>query len=123
MYEYFNPNPLGKSVGDCVVRAISKATGQKWKDTLLALFTYAYNMADMPSSNAVWGAYLKDRGWHRTAIPDSCPNCYTIKDFCKDHPHGDFIVTTGSHVVSISDGCYFDSWDSGLEVPIFYFRR
>ena len=23
-YKYYNPNPLSKSVGDCVIRAISK---------------------------------------------------------------------------------------------------
>ena len=27
-WEYYNPNPAGKRVGDCVIRAICKATGQ-----------------------------------------------------------------------------------------------
>lgn len=26
MFQYYNPNPLGKQVGDCVIRAISKIT-------------------------------------------------------------------------------------------------
>lgn len=123
MYEFYNPNPQGKMIGDCVVRAISKITNQSWKDVLLQLFTYAYNMADMPSSNAVWGSYLMSKGFHRTVIPNECPECYTIKDFCFDHPHGDYIVCTGTHTVAIKNGTYFDSWDSGNEVPIFYFRR
>lgn len=29
-YVHYNPNPNGKSVGDCVIRAISRATGKDW---------------------------------------------------------------------------------------------
>lgn len=29
-WEYYNPNPAGKRVGDCVIRAICKATGKDW---------------------------------------------------------------------------------------------
>ena len=123
MFEYFNPNPKNKKVGDCVVRALSKALDQDWKDTLLQLFTYAYYMADMPSSNAVWGSYLKNKGFVRLSIPNSCPDCYTIKDFCIDHPYGTYVVGTGTHTVCVENGRYFDSWDSGDETPVFYYRR
>lgn len=37
MYEHSNPNPYGKYVGDCVVRAISIATGDDWDYVYLAL--------------------------------------------------------------------------------------
>lgn len=30
---YYNSNPERKLVGDCVIRAISKATDQTWEDT------------------------------------------------------------------------------------------
>ena len=123
MYEYFNPNPKNKRVGDCVVRALCKALDQDWKETLLQLFTYAYYMADMPSSNAVWGSYLRNKGFVQLSIPNSCPDCYTIKDFCIDHPYGTYVVATGTHTVCIENGTYFDSWDSGDEVIAFYFRR
>jgi hypothetical protein len=49
--------------------------------------------------------------------------CYTIKEFCKDHPIGDYLLGTGSHVVAVLDGNYYDTWDSGSEVPIYYFKR
>lgn len=35
MYIYYNPNPSGKQVGDCVIRGISKVTGQNWDETYL----------------------------------------------------------------------------------------
>lgn len=81
-------------------------------------------MGDLPNSDAVWGAFLKSRGFRRFAIPDTCPDCYTVADFAEDHPDGTYAVGTGSHVVAVTDGGnYFDSWDSGSEVPIFYWRK
>ena len=80
-------------------------------------------MNDMPSSNAVWGAYLRTLGFKREAIPNTCPECYTVNDFCEDNPEGVFIVATGNHVVAVVDGDYYDTWDSGDELPIYYWRK
>jgi len=54
-YIFYNPNPLGLSVGDCTVRAISKVTGLNWQETYLYLLIQGYMMSDMPSANRVWG--------------------------------------------------------------------
>jgi len=122
-YIEYNPNPSGLSVGDCTIRAISKALNLTWKETYLYLLIQGYSMYDMPSSNRVWGQFLREKGFIRHQIPNNCPDCYTINDFCKDHPKGTFVVGTGTHVVCIIDGSYFDTWDSGMEVPIYYFER
>lgn len=119
-YIYFNPNPMGKRVGDCVIRAISKLTGRNWESTYLGIMTAGFELCDMPSSNNVWAAYLKRLGYRRNVIPDTCPNCYTVRDFCLDNPRGIFLLATGSHVVTVVDGDYYDAWDSGDEVPIYY---
>lgn len=119
-YIFYNPNPLGKRVGDCVIRAISKLTGFSWDKVYLGITTAGYELCDMPSSNAVWAAYLKKLGYRRFLIPDTCPNSYTVRDFCKDNQRGKFLLATGSHVVTITDGDYFDAWDSGDEIPIFF---
>lgn len=80
-------------------------------------------MNDMPSANAVWGSYLRLRGFQRYAIPGTCSDCYNIRDFCIEHPMGAYVLATGTHVVAVEDGTYYDSWDSGNEVPIFYWRK
>ena len=33
MFEGYNPNPKGKNVDDCTVRAMSKALDQDWETT------------------------------------------------------------------------------------------
>ena len=123
MYIPFNPNPDKKLVGDCVIRAVSKVTNQDWKTVYINIALQGFMMRDMPTSNAVWGAYLYSQGFKRAVIPNTCPDCYTVKDFCKDNQKGIFLLATGTHVVAVENGNYYDSWDSGDEIPIYYWRR
>ena len=123
MFVNVNPNPARKLVGDCVIRAISLAENQEWDKTFLDLSSLAYNEKDMPSSNNLWSTYLHQKGYRRYIIPDTCPDCYSIKEFCLDYPNGPYILATGTHVVCAKDGDYLDTWDSGNEIPIYYFRK
>lgn len=123
MYVEFEPNPCKKSTGDCVVRAISKILETSWDRAYIVLTIQGLMDCDILSSNEVWGNFLKRKGFKRYIIPDTCPKCYTVIDFCRDHPYGEYILATGNHVVAVIDGNYYDAWDSGHEVPIFYFQR
>ncbi len=123
MFIYYNPNPSSNHVGDCVIRAISKLTNQDWEKTYMEIALQGYMLHDMPSANHVWGAYLLSNGFKRYIIPNECPECYTVKDFCRDNPKGKFLLATGSHVVTVQDGNYYDAWDSGDEVPIYYWQK
>ena len=80
-------------------------------------------MLDMPSANAVWGSYLRKKGFVREIIPNTCPDCYTVEDFCRDNPKGTYILALSGHVVAVIDGKYYDTWDSGDEIPIYYWYR
>lgn len=119
----YNPNPYGSKVGDCVVRAISAVTGQDWDETYTGITFQGYALKDMPSSNYVWGEYLKSKGFQRKTIPNTCPACYTVSDFADDHQHGIYILGTGLHAVAVVDGVVWDSWDSRNEVPIYYYEE
>lgn len=94
-----------------------------WEDTYLEIVMKGYTMHDMPSSNNVWGAYLHEHGFKRYVIPNTCPSCYTVEQFCEDNPNLTGILATGTHVIAVQDGNYFDTWDSGNEVPIYYWRK
>ena len=122
-YVHYNPNPAHKSVGDCTVRAISKAVEQDWEETYTGLCLQGYRMCDMPSANHVWGAYLREHGFRRHILPDECPDCYTVADFAADHPEGTYILAISGHVVCLKDGQWWDSWDSGGAVPVYYWNK
>lgn len=123
MYIHTNPNPNGVYVEDCVVRAISIATGRTWDDIFLNLCLQAYIMKNMPSVNNVWGTFLRSIGFVAYLLPTDCPDCYTIRDFSEQHQNGIYILATGSHVVAVVDGNYCDAWDSGDEMPIAVWRK
>ena len=78
-------------------------------------------MCDMPSSDSVWGAVLRQNGFYRKAIPNTYPIYYTAEDFCNDHPKGTYTLAFGGHVATVKDGVLFDSWDSTAEIPLYYF--
>lgn len=122
-WTYYNPSPAGRNVGDCAIRAISKALGTDWETAYALIALNGYLMADMPSSNSVWGAVLRQHGFYRHAIPTACPDCYTLEDFAEEHPDGTFVVGTGSHVVTVQDGRIYDSWDSSREIPQYYWTK
>lgn len=120
MYVEFNPNPVGRSVGDCSVRAVAKALNIDWESAYAMIALNGFLMGDMPSSNSVWGAVLRKNGFYMKAIPSSYPNDYTAEDFAKDHPQGTYVIGFGNHVATIVDGQLFDSWDSSKEIPVYY---
>jgi len=122
-WRYFNENPAGRNVGDCSIRAVSVALGIDWESAFSLIAEAAFNMGDMPSSNSVWGAVLRQHGFYRTAIPNTCPDCYTAEQFAKDHPHGVFVLGFGNHVATVRDGFIYDSWDSSKEIPQYFWYR
>lgn len=117
-----NPNPLGKQTSDCVVRAISIATEQSWKRTYRDLCAMGEIECEMPSSNYVWGLYLKEKSGEQFLLPESCPSCITVRAFSKKYPEGIYVIGTGSHAVAVIDGDYYDSWDSGNETPSYFWK-
>lgn len=119
----YNPNPMRKSVGDCVIRAISTATDKDWDSVYMELMLKGFDMKDIPIANNVWGSYLHDLGFKKEVVPDTCPDCYTVIDFINDNPHGTYVLGTGSHAIAVKDGKYFDTWDSGEEVPVYYWKK
>lgn len=123
MYRAYNPNPTARHVGDCAVRAIAKALDTDWETAFSMLTANAFAMSDMPSSDSVWGATLHRHGFNRKAIPDTCPDCYTAADFCRDNPKGTFVLAFGGHVATVKDGDLFDSWDSSKEIPVYMWYR
>ena len=122
-WKYFNNNPAGRRVGDCSVRALSVALGIDWETAYALAALNGYLMNDVISADSVWGSVLRQNGFYRHAIPNSCPECFTIGDFAEEHPHGVYVVGTGTHVVTVKDGVIWDSWDSSEEIPQYYWHK
>lgn len=123
MYIQYNPNPERNDTTDCVIRAICKITGQTWNEVYWDLCDIGFKKKAWGDTMLVWGAYLKQLGFTRRILPNTCPDCYTIADFAADNPFGDYLVATGEHLVAVSRGNIYDSWDSSDLVPVYYYER
>ena len=122
-YIYYNPNPTERRVEDCSIRAVAKALDIPWEKAFAMISKNAFEMGDMPHANAVWGSVLRQNGFYRRSIPDSCPDCYTAEDFAEDHPEGTYVLGFGRHVATVKDGIIYDSWDSSREIPQYYWYK
>ena len=118
MFVFYQPNPLGKSSNDCAVRAISKLFGMSWDEAFMLLVNEAYHQAEMPSSNAVIMAILRNRGFKKYNLIEN--KYYTVSDFADQHTYGVYAIFTGEHIVAEIDGDYYDAWDCGNEIPLSY---
>lgn len=124
MYIYYNKNPRKNyNAGDCVIRAISIITGDSWDDIYDDLCDEGKYIGDWGNNNAVWDIYLRRRGFKRYICPNDCPYCYSVKDFAKEHKRGKYLLSTGNHLVAVENGYYIDAWDSGTQIPIYYYTK
>lgn len=119
MWVKYNPNPVGRSVGDCSIRALTIALNVDWETAYSLTAKAGFDMGDMPSSDSVWGAVLRQHGYYRKA----CEDCGTAESFAWKHPHGIYVLAFGGHVASLKDGCLYDSYDSRNEIVIYFWYK
>lgn len=117
-----NVNPAKNDTADCVIRACVVALNKTWLQVSDEIYELSRKHFLSMSDDRLWGRYLYEKGFTPFLLPENCPSCITIKRFCIMYPHGIYIIGTGSHAVAVIDGNYYDSWDSGDEVPSFFWR-
>ena len=123
MFIEFNNNPISRKTGDCAVRSVAKALEVDWETAYCKIAKNGFEMGDVISADTVWGSVLRQNGFLKDNIPNTCPDCYTVIDFCKDHPRGRYVLGTGGHAVAVVDGNYYDIWDCGKETVIYAWKK
>jgi len=122
MFVRCNPNPMGRETGDCVIRAIAIATDKSWREAYWALCELGAIQGDLPNSNMVWNMYMREQGGKQFLLPESCPDCISVRAFCERYPEGIYVIGTGDHAIAIIDGDWYDLYDSGLLTPTFFWK-
>lgn len=120
---FFNPNPSNQRVGDCTIRALCKALDKEWETAYIETACEGLKLHDMPSANHVWGSLLRKYGYEQRAMPSLCPDCTTVNKFTLEHPKGKYVLSCESHVVTAENGDFFDTWNSGEEVVLYYWQK
>lgn len=115
-WKKYNPNPQSKNIGDCTLRSYCAAFNITWEEA----FDIASNIA---KENASMIQYVSDKVLKEyfECVEDETYNKKTVKakdritvnEFAMSHPYGTYILHTRSHQVTVRNGEYWDSWDSG----------
>ena len=128
-YVYYQPNKkdIKDQVGDCQVRALSKALNLSWIEAFdltipLCRELQTYTIFDgclektkesMRKLGFDYHGISNKRGSKRP----------TVDEFAKNHPNGIYICTVAHHVVAVVDGKYYDTWDSGWRSMYGYYEK
>ena len=123
MFTYYNANPIAAREEDCAVRAVSAALGISWDEAFDLIAHNAKQMGAMMHRDAAWGSVLRQHGFIRRIIPNSCPDCYSAEDFAIEHPRGVYVLGFGTHTAAVIDGTILDTWDSRDEIPIYVWEK
>ena len=114
--KYYNPNPLKKETGDCVVRALCKATGKDWELVYSELCQLGFELKVMPNSDECWKEYLIRTGfiYHSIKVKKGSRRP-RVDEFArkKEHKDGTYVLKVANHIVTCKEGHYYDTWDSG----------
>lgn len=112
-YVFFQPN-VHKD-GDCVIRAVVKATGRTWYQVYDALCEIGREMQRMPNDRKCVDKYLKQLGfswWPMKAVKGQ--RRPIVKEFAKmAENNGPCVCSLAHHMVCCDGGLYYDTWDSG----------
>lgn len=120
MWRMYEPNPVRTGAIDCAVRAISKALDMSWEKAYVLLSVNGFLMGNDSAADEVWGSVLRQHGFRRYMVSNTCPDCYSVDEFCEEHPYGIYVVKSENHVATVIDGILYDSWPSQDKTVIYY---
>lgn len=121
-FHYHNQNPHNRITTDCVIRAISTATGKAYEDIVILLAGIQIKTGFDPSEKDGYGKLLKHLGWEMHKQPRKADGRkYTGKEFCQALSNGELDIESNKriiahigthHLVAIMDWQVWDIWDS-----------
>ena len=77
-FTYKNNNPKENEIGDCVIRAISEATGDTWENTMINVVKSTVKTGYIFNQNNVYFDYIEKNGFSNELGKD-CVYIFKIK--------------------------------------------
>jgi len=106
---------------DCVIRAISLATGKSWHEVFDGLCEIARPLYRVPNEKIVYEKYMEQLGYTKKLMPTKDNGTkYTVREFCKVMKSHTLMVAVANHCTCIKDGKVHDIWDCGGKCVLNY---
>ena len=113
MYVFENLHPQNKRVGDCVKRALTKATGENYNEISKQLNRIKRELGEKSyNSNKVWKEFIKRKGWQEMTFQavkgESRENG---NSFCRHFKNGTYVLRMAKHLTCCKNGVIYDTWN------------
>lgn len=115
-WKYYQPNKkdLKDKYGDCVIRALTKALGMEWLEVFDDIQPISRELQIPFNCKPCYEKYLEGKGFVYHGISNSKGTKRpTVQSFTKEHKEGIYILRVAHHIVAVSEGYFWDTWDSG----------
>lgn len=117
-YKYYQPNQkdLKDEYGDCVIRSLTKALNKEWLEVFDEMQPLSRELQVPFNCRPCYEKYLDNKGFTYKGISNGKGTKRpTVDRFAKDHPTGVYVLRVAHHLVTVVDGIYYDTWDSGYK--------
>ena len=112
MFKYYNSNPNGYHIPDCVVRAISTATGLSYYDVVSML---KINSSIFKCDELCVRCYEKLLDYD-LELPHYMGGGRKAMELAEDFPYDTIIIRMEGHLSLAICGCIYDIWDCSHEI-------
>ena len=115
-YKYYQPNSkdLKDKYGDCVIRALTKALNMEWLQVFDEIQPISRELQVPFNCRPCYEKYVENKGFKYYGVSNKKgAKRPTVEMFTKEHKVGTYILRVAHHLVTVVDGVYYDTWDSG----------
>lgn len=119
----YNPNPQKKNTGDCTIRAYTKAENITWEQAYDIAMRIGKKYAAIPDdSNVVDKILTEEFGYKRNKF-DKPSKRLTVEEFAVTFNKGTYVLKLRNHLVTVENGFFYDSWNSGSKKVLAYYNK
>ena len=106
-FKYWNENPNGEHIGDCVVRAITLASGLPYEEVKYKLWLNGELHDCDCISKFCYSNFIENvLGYKQIPCDD-----LTVGEFADEHPFGVYLIRINGHLTCIKNGQCYDIWN------------
>ena len=125
-WKYYQPNKkdIKDEYGDCVIRALTKALNMEWLEVFDDIHPISRELQIPFNCKPCYEVYLESKGFVYHGISNAKGSKRpTVQKFANSHKEGTYVLRVANHIVTVSEGYFWDTWDSGDKSLYGYWQK